>query len=95
MTHKEIIQAAEIYLTDVEPSGLMEGDYEAYHVINAFVAGFKLALSQGETYETRVVENGISRYKVVQHSVESFQPDEEVIIQIRKNDTRRNSQESL
>lgn len=50
-----------------------------------FITGVKWAMEQGESYETRVMKNGLSGYSVVHHSVESFKPDEKVIVQIRKN----------
>lgn len=53
-------------------------------LLYSFRAGAKWAMEQGETYEGRVIKNGLSGYLVVQHTVKSFEPDEKVIIQIRK-----------
>ena len=54
----------------------------------AFKDGAKWAFSQGETYEVRTMKNGLSGYTIVLHTVESFEPDEEVIIQVRKKNKK-------
>lgn len=53
-------------------------------LIGLSLAGAEWMAKQGETYETRVMENGLSNHKIIQHTVESFEPDEQVIVQIRK-----------
>ena len=58
-----------------------EAKRAAYH---GFKDGAMWAFSQGETYEVRVMKNGLSGYTIVLHAVESFDPDEEVIVQVRK-----------
>ena len=50
----------------------------------SFIAGAKWAMEQGETYKVKVIKDGIDGFKTIQHTVESFEPEEEVIIQIRK-----------
>ena len=89
--HERFFQAIKIAADALEKHYLPEGLDEAAEMIgysfdtyDAFKDGAEWAFSQGETYETRVIENGLSRYKIVQHTVESFLPNEVVTIQIRK-----------
>lgn len=66
--------------------GCYDGDFLISVCEDIFKAGAEWMAGQGETYDCRVLLNGLSQYKIVQQTVKSFKPDEIVTVQIRKND---------
>ena len=86
MTHEEELnKAAEEHINEA----LFKWSYDdedgiEQYVYDAFIAGAKWAMGQGETYKVKVIKDGVDGFKTIQHTVESFEPEEEVIIQIRK-----------